>query len=64
VLPNLDPHKYTVYTTLKFLALQGAPYIYIYIHDISRIRVSMEPRSVYFMTEQRENWGSNIFRDK
>jgi hypothetical protein len=29
----------TVYTTLKFLALQGAPYIY----DISRLRVNDTP---------------------
>jgi hypothetical protein len=32
-LPNLNP--YTVYTTLKFLALQ-------YIYDISRLRVKVE----------------------
>jgi hypothetical protein len=32
VLPNVGPY---IYTTLKFLALQGAPYIY----DISRLRV-------------------------
>jgi hypothetical protein len=31
-LPNVGPY---VYTTLKFLALQGAPYIY----DISRLSV-------------------------
>jgi hypothetical protein len=31
-LPNVSPY---IYTTLKFLALQGAPYIY----DISRLRV-------------------------
>jgi hypothetical protein len=33
-LPNVGPY---IYTTLKFLALQGAPHIYIY--DISRLRV-------------------------
>jgi hypothetical protein len=32
-LPNLGPY---IYTTLKFLSLQGAPYIY----DISRLRVN------------------------
>jgi hypothetical protein len=32
VLPNVNPNK-----TLKFLALQGAPYI----HDISRLRVNI-----------------------
>jgi hypothetical protein len=31
-LPNVGPY---IYTTLIFLALQGAPYIY----DISRLRV-------------------------
>jgi hypothetical protein len=31
-LPNVGPY---IYTTLKFLALQGAPYIYI-----SRLRVN------------------------
>jgi hypothetical protein len=31
-LPNVGPY---IYTTLKFLALKGAPYIY----DISRLRV-------------------------
>jgi hypothetical protein len=30
-----------IYTTLKFLALQGATYIHIYIYDISRLRVKM-----------------------
>jgi hypothetical protein len=35
-LPNVGPYIY-IYTTLKFLALQGAPYIY----DISRLRVKM-----------------------
>jgi hypothetical protein len=34
-LPNVGP--YTVYKTLKFLALQRAPYIY----DISRLRVNV-----------------------
>jgi hypothetical protein len=37
-LPNVSPYYNfnVVYTTLKFLALQEAPYIYIYvyIHDI------------------------------
>jgi hypothetical protein len=37
-LPNVGPYIYTVYMTLKFLALQGAPYIY----DISNLRVKME----------------------
>jgi hypothetical protein len=32
-LPDIGPH---IYTTLKFLALQGAPYMY----DISRLRVN------------------------
>jgi hypothetical protein len=32
-LPNLGPY---IYTMLKFLAVQGAPYIY----DISRLRVN------------------------
>jgi hypothetical protein len=35
-LPNVGP--YTVYATLKFLALQGTPYFY----DISRLRVNGE----------------------
>jgi hypothetical protein len=34
-LPNVGPY---IYTTLKFLALQGAPHIYIYIYGISRLR--------------------------
>jgi hypothetical protein len=34
-LPNVGPY---IYTTLKFLALQGAPYIY----DISRLRVKWD----------------------
>ena len=29
----------SIYTTLAFLALLGAPYIYIYICDISSLRV-------------------------
>jgi len=29
-----------IYTTLAFLALLGAPYIYIYIYDISSLRVN------------------------
>jgi len=33
-LPNVGPY---IYTTLAFLALLGAPYIYIY--DISSLRV-------------------------
>jgi hypothetical protein len=33
-LPNVGPYIY-IYTTLKFLALQGAPSV----HDISRLRV-------------------------
>jgi hypothetical protein len=37
-LLNVGPY---IYTTLKFLVLQGAPYIYIYIHDISRLRVKI-----------------------
>ena len=28
-----------MYTTLAFLALLGAPYMYIYIYDISSLRV-------------------------
>jgi hypothetical protein len=35
-LPNIGP--YTVYTMLKFLALQEAPYI---VYDISRLRVNV-----------------------
>jgi hypothetical protein len=35
-LPNVGPY---IYTTLKFLALQGTPYIYIY--NISRLRVKI-----------------------
>jgi hypothetical protein len=39
-LPNIGPY---IYTTLKFLALQGAPHIY----DISRLRVKgRRPKSV------------------
>jgi hypothetical protein len=34
-LPNVGPY---IYTTLKFLALQGATYIY----DISRLRVNQQ----------------------
>jgi hypothetical protein len=35
-LPNVGPY---IYTMLKFLALQGAQYIY----DISRLRVKLQP---------------------
>jgi hypothetical protein len=36
-LPNVGPYIYIyIYTTVKFLALEGAPYIY----DISRLRVN------------------------
>jgi hypothetical protein len=43
-LPNVSPYTH-IYTTLKFLALQGAPYIYI-----SRLRVNAvrEKIGVYF----------------
>ena len=34
-MPNVGPH---IYTTLAFLALLGAPYIY----DISSLRVKMD----------------------
>jgi hypothetical protein len=37
-LSNVSPY---IYTKLKFLVLQGAPYIYIYIYDISRLRVNV-----------------------
>jgi hypothetical protein len=36
-LPNVGPY---IYTTLKFLALEGAPYIY----DISRLRIKKQAR--------------------
>jgi hypothetical protein len=36
-LPNVGPY---IYTTLKFLALQGDPYTRIY--DISRLRVKLD----------------------
>jgi hypothetical protein len=39
-LPNLSPY---IYTTLKFLALQEAPYIY----DIIRLRVNGEQGQVH-----------------
>jgi hypothetical protein len=35
-LPNVGPYIYSIYTTLKFLALQGAPYI----SDTNRLRVN------------------------
>ena len=40
-MPNVGPYIYIyiyIYTTLAFLALLGAPYIYIY--DISSLRVN------------------------
>jgi hypothetical protein len=37
-LPDVGPY---IYTTLKFLALQGVPYIY----DISRLKVKMDSRN-------------------
>ena len=38
-MPNVDPY---IYTTLAFLALLGAPYIY----DISSLRVKLSVRNV------------------
>jgi hypothetical protein len=46
-LINVGPYIYIyIYTTLKFLALQGAPYIY-YIYDISRLRVKGKATETY-----------------
>jgi len=41
-LPNVGP--YTVYTTLAFLALLGAPYVY----EISNLRVNIIKWQVKF----------------
>jgi hypothetical protein len=55
-LPNVGPYIYT-HTTLKFQALQGAPYTY----DISRLRVKrylkimkVNKLSEYYHIVQRE----------
>jgi hypothetical protein len=52
VLPNVSPY---IYTTLKFLALQGAPYIY----DISRLRVKQrhpELHIIVFSSRIKKFW--------
>jgi hypothetical protein len=50
-LPNVSPY---IYTTLKFLALKGAPPIY----DISRLRVKLvicfASRTVHFVNNQNQ----------
>jgi hypothetical protein len=45
-LPNVGPY---IFTTLKFLALKGAPHIY----DISRPRVKIIPLQ---STRKENNW--------
>jgi hypothetical protein len=45
------PYIYEV----KFLALLGAPYIYIYIHDISRLRVKYDASHFYIQTIRNTN---------
>jgi hypothetical protein len=47
-LPNVGPY---IYTTLKFLALQGAPYIY----DIGRLRFKHDD-PITDSTLQNEIW--------
>jgi hypothetical protein len=42
-LPNVGPYIY-IYTTLKFLALHGAPYIY----DVSRLRIKRSSQRCVF----------------
>jgi hypothetical protein len=50
-LPNVSPY---IYTTLKFLALQGAPHIY----DISRLRVNA---LLQFTVNRRTRYCMEVF---
>jgi hypothetical protein len=52
-LPNVGPY---IYTTLKFLALQGAPYIY----DISRLRVKYLGMVLNSTNEEKEEIQARI----
>jgi hypothetical protein len=41
-IPSKKSRLYIYIYDVKFLALLGAPYIYIYIHDISKLRVNVQ----------------------
>jgi hypothetical protein len=59
-LPNLRPYIYIyIYPTLKFLASQGAPYIY----DISRLRVNTDRTNCCVMACIINKYGDKLNTD-
>jgi hypothetical protein len=58
-LPNVGPYIY-IYTTLKFLALQGTPYFFI-----SRLRVNFVNYGLTIIKEREdgiENYGLKAWK--
>jgi hypothetical protein len=66
-LPNVGIYIYIyIYIyTLKFLALQGAPYILYYIYDISRLRVNdlYSSPNIVWLIKFRMRWAGHVGKE-